>query len=278
MPAIIKCKKCGKICNSNRDLKIHLARRFACDAKEHQCGKCGKSLSCEKTRKEHEKICKGPVKSVEEQLTDAEAKLRDLGEKLASKIAREEIIENENDQEVSSPLELISDQPEWMKPLDKTLPKTIGIIDADRPQIYIMVPEKLLKPFENIIGFPLKLGSSDNPYSRIMSQHRLDFGGAKLLDSIICNNPSAVETKLKRWLSIQDRFIACKTPKKKTTETEVVVVEDHADYERIYRKAISFAEEYDRKNVAKDEMKSSFEEMAAAVNVLRQQVASLSIT
>lgn len=89
------------------------------------------------------------------------------------------------------------------------------------------------------------IGSSDVPYSRTMSQHRNDFGGAVVVDSIVCANPSRVESKLKRWLNMQNRFVACKTPKKKSIETEVVVVQNQEDYRKLYEKVVEYAAEID---------------------------------
>ena len=273
---IHKCDHCEYETISKQALQRHLSKQNKCKDAEYHCKKCGHPFHSRPPLYTHQKACMGPVQSAQEKLNDAEVQLKDLSDKLAAQLAKEEARENEIVQDILPTLKVPRDRPEWMKPLDKVPPKTIMDVDSRRPQVYFLLPGDLLKPFKEILGFPMKLGSTDNPYTRIMSQHRSDFGDARVIDSLVCTNPSAVESELKRWLNMQNRFVACKTPKKKTTETEVIVVEDHADYEKIYRKAVFFAEEYDQKSVAKDEMKSSFEEMASAINALRQQVAGLS--
>lgn len=122
----------------------------------------------------------------------------------------------------------------------------------------------------------MKLGWTDVPYVRTMSQHGKDFGGVVVVDSIVCKYPAKVEKKLKKWPNMQARFISCKSEKKKTTETEVVAVKDHEDCKRIYEydQAVMYAKEFDAESDENDTRKQ-LEGMRKEMALLRNAMIAL---
>lgn len=273
------CPKCGQDFSSKQTLDRHMKKKYSCNQGEFKCKNCNIHFNSRSSRDRHIRNgnCNGQTVTqaqLQQRLKDAEDRLKSLQHNLEDKINDD----NSNCHEIiESPIiPALSSRPEWALSLNAISPKTIDDVDIQRPQVYFLIPGFLLRPFQNITGFPIKIGSTDTPYARI-AQHRCDYGSAEVIDSVVCANPSATESKLKKWLTMKNCFVACKTPKKKTNETEVIVVQDHSDYERIYRKAIYFAKESDELKIQNDEMKSSIDAMASSVNDLRQQVANLLI-
>lgn len=113
-------------------------------------------------------------------------------------------------------------------------------------EVYFLRPGNLLMPLASITGLLLKFGSTEDMMERF-GQHYRDFGGAVVVDSVVTSNPRKVESELKWWLKMTGRTaVPCKTEKKKTTETEVIVVRDQEDYRIVYEKAKEFSEDYER--------------------------------
>ena len=219
MPKVKKnCGKCGKTFESNQDLNRHLNKKYPCDQAQFKCNKCDAKLWTLDSKRLHEKACKGPEKS-------------------EADIFRERIVELEQE------LEKIQN-PE--QPLN--LVKSIGIgnlSDAIRPQVYFGIPGELLIPETATDNIIIKFGSTTDPSTRI-PKHDKDFGGFNLLDCVVSNNPSFVESKLKEWLKVNRKLIRGKTENKKTTDTELFEVSNQEDYEKIVRLAKVYSDEYQK--------------------------------
>ena len=78
-------------------------------------------------------------------------------------------------------------------------------------------------------------------------KHAKDFGGFKLLDSIVSDNPIEIEDKIREWLRINSKLIRGKTINKQTTDTELFVVGDGEEYAMIVNVANSFAKMQEKK-------------------------------
>lgn len=253
---VYKCLTCQKTFSTKSNENAHHKKKNACspadvDRVTYDCV-CGKKFNQRNNLYRHKKDCTGPPPpSLEDQLKILQEKLDEFERADRAPAADDDddddldivresddaIVEN-NDNFIVKELE----GPRWILPSCDP-PKMIGDVDPGSPQLYILKPGPLLKPLVDVVGFPLKLGSSDHVYVRTMSSHKNDFGGVIVVDSIVCDNPSAVESKLKKWLNMQGRFVACKSEKKRSIEAEVIVVQDQADYERIYHKIVGYAEE-----------------------------------
>ena len=192
------------------------------------------------------KTCKGRYLS-RTVLEEKASKVHDLEQEIASLNSKIFVDDLENEaadddiQEVNNDIEMPS-------PLLKT-PKlsleTIEDTDIKNNQVYFFECGPLLKPFVDTEAVLIKFGSTDQPYTRL-STHKRDFGGGRLIDSILTNNPKSVESDLKKWLRITGKTVKCKTDKKSSIETEIIGVTSQASYACIISKAKQFAEDYKR--------------------------------
>ena len=229
MPEFI-CEKCKQVFPSQRNLDRHLDKKKPCkpiaDYKEH-CKKCRKGFDDAHGRWAHEQICKGAKAT----LSDAQARIKLLEAKLQESLRQTALIDepefDESDINIDS-------SPGWDRPETKIC--RIGDIDTFRPQIYFIHPGPCLLPFQKVSGHPIKFGYSNAPFERVR-HHEKDFGGVKVIDSLIVDRPFETEKLLKQFLRWEDNLIPCKSSKKKSVETEVFIVQDQTDYEKIYRKA-----------------------------------------
>ena len=157
------------------------------------------------------------------------------------------------------------------KETQKFILQTIGDIDAEKEQVYFFeCGPGVISLQDSVEGVLVKLGSTDQPYTRI-TKHKRDFEGGRLIDSVITNNPKAVERKLKRLLNLMGRFVECTTNKKQTTETEIIAAVSQEDYAAIVRRAKGFAEEYSNNVELLSVYKSRLAEATEELHGLRVQ-------
>ncbi len=208
------CEKCNQPCLSSKDLSKHLSRKYPCDGGKFQCKECDKRFNSACNLSTHKKTCKGRYLS-RTVLEEKASKVHDLEQEIASLNSKIFVDDLENEaadddiQEVNNDIEMPS-------PLLKT-PKlsleTIEDTDIKNNQVYFFECGPLLKPFVDTEAVLIKFGSTDQPYTRL-STHKRDFGGGRLIDSILTNNPKSVESDLKKWLRITGKTVKCKTDKK----------------------------------------------------------------
>ncbi len=241
------CPDCNYITDKADNYKRHLERKIKCNAGKYKC-QCGHTSNDRSNMSKHKKICKGKrvPRSVLEQgqqkVADLEREVADLKKQLeqSGDVEEEFEIESEDDDEIQDPL--CEERPRGFDL------QSIGDIDAKNNQVYFFECGPAVKPFVTIKeGVLVKFGSTDGPYKRITT-HIRDHEGGRLLDSILTNNPKAVEADLKKYMKLAGRIVACKTPKKPGCETEVFLAVTQEDYAKIVQKTKDFVEEY-KKNV-----------------------------
>ncbi len=215
----VTCPKCSANFVDKAHLKSHLDRKYPCTSGGFECNKCHKKFQQRCGRDRHQKRCLG---------------IRETIESLKGRISTLE-------KDIKEPSNvLISDI------------KSVNLaphIDQISNQVYFGIPGNLLKAVDKLDQEDtlIKVGSSDDFPTRI-SRHKRDFGGFRLLDSVITNNPKHVEKKFKDWLKVQNKMIKAKTIKKKSVDSEIFVVKTQKEYEEIIAIAIKFADDY-RKEV-----------------------------
>lgn len=79
------CPKCEASFDTRAQLTKHLQKKNPCD-KGFPCDTCGKNLKTAETRRKHQKICKGPKKTLE----DVQAELAQVRTELADRSAAEQ--------------------------------------------------------------------------------------------------------------------------------------------------------------------------------------------
>lgn len=214
-----KCQKCEKKFESQRDLKKHLNKKYPCDQAQFQCEKCGQKLWTRDSKTAHEKHCEGrvhPEDVLKQRIDELEEKIEELNR---PEIVVKQIIE----------------------------PVGFGKLeDAIKPQTYIGLPGELLIPEIPTDDVVVKFGSTKEPPVRI-PRHDKDFGGFRLLDSIVCENPGEVEDKLRDWLKVNGKLVKGKTVNKNTTDTELFTVKNQDEYEKIVKIAKAFADEQNKR-------------------------------
>lgn len=84
--AVHTCPDCPLTFPTKQQLDQHLARKTPCNAGGHKCSKCDKGLKTAKTRRRHEKICKGKGTTLE----DVQAQLDRVHAELANKDAAQQ--------------------------------------------------------------------------------------------------------------------------------------------------------------------------------------------
>lgn len=268
------CSRCEAKFSSRRDLQNHLNRKYPCN-EGIPCSRCHKNFSSADSLRFHVKQCNGPTLSDNEKLQNAENRIIFIENQLKDEIVKKQ--NNELPEGISNADEFTGecdvDDPHWVFPKNAKPPMTLGDVDPDSPQIYFIKSGTLLKPINTTLGFPIKIGGTDYPYNRTMSQHGHDFGpGTEVLDSVVTNNPVAVERKLKKWLKMKNKFVAAKTPKKKTIETEVITVSDYEEYAMIVRKAQEYAKAHDQEQKVTLDMQQTIQELKEHIQQLSQQL------
>ena len=240
------CLKCDQICDSQKDLEKHLARKNPCDSGEYKCDDCGKGFSTPSNRSYHKKnSCKGRVVPKATLLERQVAFLTNEINRLTVKLNQNDT-EHNTDSEQTQP----GDDPNQKPAIMFKCPENLILLttiktDAKKNQVYFFECGAALRPLENVNGILVKFGSTDEPYERL-STHRRDFEGGRLIDSVLTNNEKAVESEFKKWMKVTGRIVSCKTAKKKSFETEVFVAKSQEDYAMIVAKAKELADDYIR--------------------------------
>lgn len=220
------CDHCNFVGASRNDLKRHLERKYPCFGATYKCKTCCQPFYSRSAVYTHQKDCTGPKKTKEQELQDKidilQQEIRDL-----TKQPDEEIVLA-------------------LKPVGFGL-----LADALKAQTYFGKPGEALIPEIPTTEIIIKFGSTIEPAVRI-PRHDKDFNGFKILDSIVTNNPTWVETRLKEWLKIKGKLIKGKSIHKSTTDTELFTVKNQAEYESIVRLTKFFADEYLREVENKD--------------------------
>ena len=257
------CPDCDYIATSPSRLKRHLNRTYPCNVGKLKCDKCSYRTDDRSNMFNHRKRCKGrKVPRIELERHDARIQslvlqIQELQQNLEVKTAS--AIASEN----SADTIIVKENPTWLNQSETNI-KTTGITDIKRKQVYFFECGPALLPFEDQEGTPIKFGETDGPYKRIM-KHKHDFEGGRLLDSVVTNNPKAVENDLKMWMKATDRIVRCKTKNKQTNETEVFAAKSQEDYATIVEKAKEFAEDYRRDvetlSVCQDQLKEALAQM-----------------
>lgn len=184
--AIHKCETCNKTFERKDYLDKHKNKKKPCSPHDHlkltfQC-LCSKKFSHSSTLSAHKRVCKGEdadLTKTREDLVNELKKLRqnlrkyksgeshdDMQNELAEMTTKlttaeaelhslQERIRNDDDDDDENLEEDIKD-PDWILPDIVFAPKTIGDVDPDNPQIYLTRPGPLLKPFVDVVGFPLR--------------------------------------------------------------------------------------------------------------------------
>lgn len=222
MVTVVTCPKCDLVCRDKSDLKKHLTKRYPCDSGKYECSICGKRFQQRSGRNHHKKVCKGPPDDNDPIVLLARIK--------ALEEQQRETVEASAFEEISNAIQPVG---------------IAHVADCIKPQVYFGEPGPLLKPVQEIVGNKtlIKLGESDQFPTRC-TRHTKDFGGFRLLDSIVTSNPKHVETKLKDYLKVKHPMIKCKTVNKKYTDTEIISVETQEEYEEIVMVAKKIADDY----------------------------------
>ena len=166
----VSCPKCSANFVDKAHLKSHLDRKYPCTSGGFECNKCHKKFQQRCGRDRHQKRCLG---------------IRETIESLKGRISTLEKDIKEPSNVLISDIKSVNQAPH---------------IDQISNQVYFGIPGNLLKAVEKLDQEEtlIKVGSSDDFPTRI-SRHKRDFGGFRLLDSVITNNPKHVEKKFKDW-------------------------------------------------------------------------------
>lgn len=236
MPHKWECETCGHIssCQKNHDKHIH--QKIPCGQRNFVC-ECGERFVAKKGLNHHKKhICKGPKQDLQVELDRANQRCEVLRNELRRLEAPAINDEETAVQDAQPPPAIIN-----------FVILTVFTTDVQLPQIYFFVAGPALIPLQvPEQGIVIKFGFTDLPYQRMLT-HKRDFKGGRLVDSIICVNPKAVEADFKRWMRAIDRLVEAKTENKPTVDGEVFIARDQADYEMIVRKASGFARSLENK-------------------------------
>lgn len=273
---VFKCDTCDKEFLRETHFQQHLHRKTPCSRRIEApavfaCARCDKPFRHDSSLSRHRLVCKGrkitvqslqsEVEQCKQEAAAKEQELRlqiiELEEKIASAEEADPVVENNS---------------LFVQAIGFTL-----LADSWRPCVYLLIPGPLLmleQPFSG--GVVIKFGSSDNPPQRY-AQHARDFGGYRLLDSIVTNNPRRIESQLKTWLKSNKTMLRGKTTKKRTVDTELFAVCSQDEYETVAKVAKDLADRYSAEveaasaanivNITKDNQEE--------LRQLRQQLAAI---
>ncbi len=253
-----------------------MSKKFPCDKGRLQCPTCRYKCNDHSNMSKHKKRCRGRVipryileQNQDTRIAQLNLEIEELKKRLNPQDRESDTIaeaaEDICDLRLSSSLPTNIKRATWVNDHLEDL-MTIGETDVKHKQVYFFVCGPNLFPFEDQKGIPIKIGSTDDTYTRI-STHIRDFGGGYLIDSVLTNNPKTVEHDLKQWLKATGRFVKCQAQSKSSIEKEVFAARSQADYRFIVTKAVEFMEDYKRDvetlSVCQDQLATALEENRA---------------
>lgn len=175
--------------------------------------------------------------------------------------------EPEEEAEESTAEEAAVSPPQMYLPRIDLKLMTVDDTDTKRAQLYFFESGPLLIPELPTKGIVVKFGSSESIYRRVTT-HRRDFGGGRLIDSVLSVNAKAVETEFKKWMNATGRLITAKTANKATVDGEIFVVHSQEEYAVIVNKAIKLAREHQQEAAMQNDVLTQ-------VQGVRQDIATM---
>ena len=258
MPECV-CPDCGYVAINASRLQRHLKKQNKCNIGKHVCD-CGNRFNDKSNFNKHKKICKGRPKTKsdrEKELAEHDIimtttkyekdKLQQRVNDLEEEIAKITVEYQESEEDIANDTDDIAPahSVQTWAALQLDL-ETVFDTDVKKSQVYFFECGPKLKPVSSeVVGVLIKFGSTDQPYKRL-STHFHDFGGGRLLDSVLTNNPKSVEADLKKWMKITGRITPSQSETKKSEETEVFVIKSQHEYQRIVEKAKALADDYQK--------------------------------
>lgn len=258
------CPNCDYVASTKQLLQKHLNKRYPCDAGEFICNDCGKhfTTSSSLSHHKHGNKCKGFKLSraqLEQKVAELTRSLKaiEVNTERAIVLYQQPLVEDEKEIRRNT---LRSSEPTFDYTRPDLMLLTVGDSDAKHPQVYFCEPGPALRPTAPIDGIIIKFGETIGPYNRILTHDR-DFEGCRLIDSVLCVNPKAVETEFKKWIKLTKRSIRAKSPNKDTTDTELFVVKSQDEYAVYVNKATQLAREYELENASHCDLLSQIKEI-----------------
>lgn len=268
-----ECPKCDFIAATKQALQRHLDKKFPCDAGQYVCDGCGKHFTTRSSLCDHKRdTCKGRTFSkaqLLQQVIELTKSLKAIEINTEKAIVLYRQAEDSDEHDIHEDI-IDSSQPSVLYVRPDLHLVTVGDSDVKHPQIYFIEAGTALQPLSPVQGIIVKFGETESPYTRF-STHDNDYEGGRLIDSIRCVNPRAVEKEFKKWMKCTKQLIKAKTARKDTIDTELFVVKSQEEYAAFVRKAKELAMEYEQEN-------SSQENLTSQIRQMREDLANMMAT
>lgn len=264
------CNLCGLLFSSHYNLSKHENKKKACNVGKYHCGKCDQRFDDNSNCHKHRKKCRGRHVRRQELLTkceEMEHKLREFEASISPNTNEDqEEHEDECQDDTDDSAQIIEADPTHT--ICILMLKTIVCVEPVTPQMYFFEAGPALVPVKTCqTGIVIKFGWTDTPYTRTMT-HKRDFGGGRVLDSIICKDPKGLESKFKKYMKMTDRLIRAKVERKPCVDTEVFIVKNQEEYAEYIAKAVEMAASFGEHTDMLEQMRQYFDnfknEIAAA--------------
>ena len=255
------CPDCKKTFLRKDHLKQHQSKKTPCrrieDTRHISCPDCEELFSHHSSLSRHRLACRLKTRSRQE-LAELKAKVAELTSDIPPIRTNNEDEFKEIEQALLDRIQALEEDNKKLQagiaiPLPKVkkwkiIPMNIADVpDQLKAQVYFGLPGNLLKPLDAIPddAILVKFGETVD-FPRRDGEHKKDFGGFNLIDSVVTNNPNYVEGKFKEYMKIKNRCIKGRAEKKSTNDTELFFVQNQAEYEEIVNAAVAIAEAYKR--------------------------------